>query len=170
MKRTVIILLTAVYLFSSLGVAAKSMYCMGVLTSTTIVYTDYGKEPCKMQMAKHKCCKTKKQYFKVKDQHFGSVVMAFLAKLFPVLHYYTTSDAEPAPSACQYHAYNIHAPPESSSTPVYILNCTYRIWFFFFITGYLIPDLPGGGLNQDNLSIYFLILLPWRRLSYLLLF
>jgi hypothetical protein len=128
MKRIVIVLLTAVYLFSSLGVAAKSMYCMGVLTSTTIAYTDHGNnEPCKMQMAKHKCCKTKKQYLKVKDQHFGSVTLAFLAKLFPVLNYYTTPDSVSAPCACQYHAYNIHAPPECSSAPVYVLNCTYRI-------------------------------------------
>jgi len=100
---------------------------MGVLTSTTIAYTDHSKETCKMEMAKHKCCKTKKQYFKVKDQHFGSVTLAFLAKLFPVLNYYTTPHAVAAPCTCQFHAYNIHGPPQYRSTPVYIFNCTYRI-------------------------------------------
>jgi hypothetical protein len=126
MKRTVILLLTVVYLFSSLGVTAKSMYCMGVLTSTTLTLTD-AKAPCKMAADKHKCCKTKTQYFKVKDQHYGSATMAFLAKLFPVLSNYILTDTVPVQHYSQCHAYNSNAPPKASPTPVYILHCTYRI-------------------------------------------
>ncbi|WP_448698964.1 hypothetical protein ACFGVR_18840 [Mucilaginibacter sp. AW1-3] len=128
MKRTVVILLTAVYLFSSLGVAAKSMYCLGVLTSTTTNYSDHSKEKCKMGVEMRKCCKTKKQYLKVKDQHYGSATMAFLAKLFPIFSRFTTPDTEvDEPCLYRMHAYNSNAPPGTSVVSVYILHCVYRI-------------------------------------------
>ncbi len=128
MKRTVVLFLTVAYLFSSLGVAAKSMYCLGVLTSTSIAYTDHGKDVCKMGVATKKCCKTKKQYLKVKDQHYGSVTLAFLAKLFPVFTNFASADTV-ADQPCLYRlrAYNSKAPPGTLSTPTYILHCTYRI-------------------------------------------
>lgn len=128
MKRTVALLLAAFYLFSSLGVAAKSMYCLGVLSSTTVAYTDNSKDTCKMGVAIKKCCKTKKQYLKVKDQHYGSVTLEFLAKLFPVLsHYISTDTVVEEPCLYRLHAYNSKAPPGILQTPAYILHCTYRI-------------------------------------------
>ena len=128
MKRVIVALITAVYLFSSLGVAAKSMYCIGVLTSTTIAYSDHSQEKCKMGVEMRKCCKTKKQYLKVKDQHYGSVTLAFFAKLFPVLSNLASPD-NTADTPCLYrlHAYNSNAPPEASVVPARILYCVYRI-------------------------------------------
>ncbi|OCX53517.1 hypothetical protein BEL04_04245 [Mucilaginibacter sp. PPCGB 2223] len=128
MKRIVVIVLTAVYLFSSLGVAAKSMYCSGVLTSTTIAYSDHSKEKCKMGVEMRKCCKTKRRYLKVKDQHYGSATLAFLAKLFPVFSHFSSTDTVlDEPCLYRLHAYNSKAPPSAFSTPTYILHCTYRI-------------------------------------------
>ena len=105
MKRTVALLLTAFYLFSSPGVAAKSMYSLGVLTSTTIAYTNHGNDTCKMGVAMKKCCHAKKHKVKEKNRHYGSVAMAFLAKVFPVLSDYVSTDTV-ADEPC---LYRLHA-------------------------------------------------------------
>jgi hypothetical protein len=130
MKRISLILLTLVYVFSSVGVSAKSMYCMGLLRSTTISYAEKApkKAGCKMATRIKNCCKTKKQLLKVKDQHTYSAAFELLAKLFPVLLNFTNND-EPQCAAVTLpqQLYYGHAPPVSPKTPVYILNCTYRI-------------------------------------------
>jgi hypothetical protein len=136
MKRATLILLTITYLFSSLGVSAKSMYCMGVLRQTTISYsvttttttTTHTKAECKMANRMKNCCKTKKQLLKVSDKHVYSGAMEVLAKLFPVLFNLTQND-EPvcARVISQQQSYYTHAPPPVPGTPVYVLNCNFRI-------------------------------------------
>jgi len=125
-----------VYLFSSLGVSAKSMYCMGVLRQTTISYSvttttttvTHTKAQCKMAQRMKNCCKTKKQLLKVKDQHVYSGAVELFAKLFPVLFNLPQYD-EPvsAEVISQQQSYYTHAPPPISGTPVYVLNCNFRI-------------------------------------------
>lgn len=127
MKRKALILLTAIYLFSTLGVSAQSMYCMGVLRSTQISYSAIT-PTCKMAARMKHCCKTKKQLLKVSDQHFYSGTLDMLAKLFPVLFNFTDNDAPTcAVTSTQQQLYYSHAPPTALNTPAYMLNCNYRI-------------------------------------------
>jgi hypothetical protein len=129
MKRSLLISLIFIYLFSALGVSAKSVYCCGVLKSTQVNYNPSPKKAdCKMAAMMKHCCKTKKQYFKVNDQHFYSGTLDLLVKLFPVLSRYTSTDTAVCASVTlpqQSHCSN--APPAALKTPAYLLNCNYRI-------------------------------------------
>ena len=74
------------------------------------------------------CCKTKKQYLKVKDQHFGSDAFNFNARLFSLVSIiYPTFNINNVGFKPTYTVFNNHAPPGWPQAPVYILNCTYRI-------------------------------------------
>jgi len=88
MKRTVALLLIAFYLFSSPGVIAKG------ICSSAAVHIYHTKDTCKMGVVMGKCCKAKKQRLKSKNRQYGSVAMAFFAKLFPVLSNYVSTDTE----------------------------------------------------------------------------
>ncbi|HEY5326812.1 MAG TPA: hypothetical protein VIJ27_07415 [Mucilaginibacter sp.] len=126
MKRTAIILLSAVYLLSSLGIAAESHYCCGILQSTTLFHDT--KLDCKMASQMKHCCKTKKQYFKVKDQHFGVSNFTLNTKLFSAIQipYLAAQTVKDIPVKDIFY-FNNHAPPNRDATHSYILNCTYRI-------------------------------------------
>jgi hypothetical protein len=125
-KRTAIILLSAVYLLSSLGIAANSHYCCGILQSTTLFHDT--KPDCKMASQMKNCCKTKKQYFKVKDQHFGAQAISLNVNLFhTIIHPNYHLDLSVADLDIAHAAINNHGPPDWPKTPFYIQNCTYRI-------------------------------------------
>jgi hypothetical protein len=126
-KRTAALLLTAIYLLSALGVAANSYYCCGKLQLTTIL--DGAKKPgCKMASMMPKCCKTKKQYFKVKDQHFGASAFSLETKLFPAISIpYLNAQLSINIPEQEFVSFNSHAPPDRFQPPFYILNCAYRI-------------------------------------------
>lgn len=127
MKRITLILLTALYLLSAVGVSAEHFYCCGKLASTTLSLGDSQPPVVKVNVKAENCCKTTKQSFKVKDNHvnagassIGLTWVAVIAQSVPTL---------PEP-AVQEHTDIIryaHAPPERQQTPIYILNCTYRI-------------------------------------------
>ncbi len=127
MKRTALLLLTAAYLLSSVGVAATSFYCCGVLQSVTFFQ---GPKHAGSKMASDMagCCKTKTQYVKIKDRHLGSTGFNLDTKLFPALNapdftaYTVPNNREP-----QHILYNSHAPPDRLKASFYILHCTYRI-------------------------------------------
>ena len=126
-KRTVIILLSAVYLLSGLGIAASSHYCCGILQSTTL-FRDT-KPDCKMASHMKDCCKTKKQYFKVKDQHFGTPAFSLNANLFhTIIQSIYHLDLSLAYLNIGHISINSHGPPNRLKTCIYIQNCTYRIW------------------------------------------
>ena len=81
-------------------------------------------------MASHmkNCCKTKKQYFKVKDQHFGAEAFSLNVNLFhTIIHSNYHLDFSMAGLNIAHSAINSHSPPDQPKTPVYIQNCTYRI-------------------------------------------
>jgi hypothetical protein len=125
-KRTAIILLSAVYLLSGLGIAADSHYCCGILQSTTLFHDT--KLDCKMASHMKGCCKTKRQYFKVKDRHFGAQAFSLNVNLFHTIiqsNYYL--DLTLAGLNIAHVTVNSHGPPYRPKTPAYIQNCTYRI-------------------------------------------
>lgn len=128
MKRIALILLTAIYLLPIVGLTANSFYCCGILKSTTFFPGTEQKANCKMASNMSGCCKTQKQYFRLKDQHFGSTGFNLDTKLFASLSIYDSkaytglNNQEP-----QLIYYNSHAPPYLFKASFYILNCTYRI-------------------------------------------
>ena len=74
------------------------------------------------------CCKTKTQLLKVKDQHVGSQALNLNGNLFQaVIPACSTLDFSVYSFKSKHTAFNSHAPPDRPKSPVYILNCTYRI-------------------------------------------
>jgi hypothetical protein len=124
-KRLTIVILTAVYLLSAIGVSASSFYCCGVRMSTTFSLGDVHTSNSKAKA--HNCCKTTKQSFKVKDSHYSTDSFLLLVKFFPVLHQQVTAISFDAQLRTVAYAFQSHAPPFRQHQPIYSLNCTYRI-------------------------------------------
>lgn len=128
MKRLAVVLLLAAYMLSVFGVSASSFYCCGMLKSTTLSIGEVHGADTKAPLTKDNCCKHTKQTFKVKDNHFGSDALSLSVKFVPanivnIVHF--TFNAEPLTVIPT--AFNSHAPPFGQHTPIYTLNCTYRI-------------------------------------------
>lgn len=122
MKRTALILLTAVYLISLVGIGVNRFYCCGKLTSVTLTYASAD------HTEKDNCCKNESKSFKIKDSHV-TVNTTVLSPSMPAIL--------PAP-AYQAAVYNLteqairtgfqaNAPPGNATIPIYNLNCAYRI-------------------------------------------
>jgi hypothetical protein len=127
-KKITAILLTTVYLLSAIGVSATSFYCCGVLRSTSLSIGDLQSKDTKATAKANNCCKTTKQSFKVKDNHFGSGSISLLTKIFPALNQPVIIFNLNTKSFTSAHAaFNSHAPPFRQHEPIYVLNCTYRI-------------------------------------------
>ncbi|MEO8950175.1 MAG: hypothetical protein ABI308_17295 [Mucilaginibacter sp.] len=122
MKRTALILLTAVYLISLVGIGVNRFYCCGKLTSVTLTYASAD------HTEKDNCCKNESKSFKIKDSHV-TVNTTILSPSMPAIL--------PAP-AYQAAVYNLteqailtcfqaNAPSGNATIPIYTLNCAYRI-------------------------------------------
>jgi len=121
-KRSALILLTAIYLLSCVGIGVNRFYCCGKLASVKITYatTDHSD--------KDNCCKNDIKSFKVKDTHVNTTVFA-LSDLSPVI-LPTLSNWNaivPVKEKTAAIGYQSHAPPGSAATPIYTFNCAYRI-------------------------------------------
>jgi hypothetical protein len=122
MKRSALILLTAVYLLSLVGIGINRFYCCGKLASVTLTiasrdYTDNGN-----------CCKHESKSFKLKDSHVNADFLS-LAKLPPALlpapaQWVTSGIATESVNPVTYLA---NAPPDHPAVPIYTINCAYRI-------------------------------------------
>ncbi|WP_143065114.1 HYC_CC_PP family protein [Mucilaginibacter gossypiicola] len=127
MKRTTLILLTAIYLLSCVGIGINRFYCCGKLASVTLTYA-MPDNNTKDSGDKDNCCKHEKQSFKVKDSHFSAAIAALDHPVLAVIPSFITPYCELALTQLQPKiTYNGNAPPGHSDTPVYTLNCTYRI-------------------------------------------
>jgi hypothetical protein len=127
-KRITVVLLTAIYLLSAVGVSASSFYCCGVLKSTTLSIGEVHNTDAKAPATNSNCCKHTKQTFKVKDNHFGANAFSLSAKVFQaIIGTATAIELNTAPIIVVATAFNSHAPPFRQHTPIYTLNCTYRI-------------------------------------------
>jgi hypothetical protein len=126
-KKIIAISLFCIYSVSTLGLSLKSFYCCGKLKSVTVSVTqDQQQKYAKNGM--DDCCKTKYQFYKVKDNHVAADVVNT-----PVLHFFNlhlfTSPFEVIhyPSEEAYIAYQSNAPPLFHTVPDYIFNCVFRI-------------------------------------------
>jgi len=127
MKRTALILLTAIYLLSCVGMEVSRFFCCGKLASVTITYgapDNIGNRSAK----KDNCCKNEKQSFKVNDSHFSAASFSLIHPAPVVIPSFISLGNESLISLVHTKiVYKGNAPPEHSAIPAYTLNCTYRI-------------------------------------------
>jgi hypothetical protein len=124
-KHRAIIFITTIYLLSCLGISVNGLCCCAALHSTSALQGS--KTTCKRAPKMHGCCKTKKQYLKVKDQHVGVDALTLnFSSFHTIIRDKFTPDLI-APVYTARSSFNSNAPPGWHKTPDYILNCTYRI-------------------------------------------
>ncbi|MGZ3763724.1 MAG: HYC_CC_PP family protein [Mucilaginibacter sp.] len=127
MKRSALILLTAIYLLSCVGMGINRFFCCGKLLSVTLIYgaaDNAVNKPGK----KDNCCKNEQQSLKVKDSHFNTTALSLNHPLPVLIQSFTHLDNLDTVKLLQTKiAYHGNAPPGHPDIPVYALNCAYRI-------------------------------------------
>jgi hypothetical protein len=127
MKRTALILLTAIYLISCVGMGISRLYCCGKLISISVIYGGADSNG-KKETKKGNCCKNEKQSFKVKDSHFSAASFSLNHPLPAIIQSFNSPDQGLlANNLYTKIVYKGNAPPGHPDTPVYTLNCAYRI-------------------------------------------
>ena len=128
MKKIAIILLLGVYSLSTLGLSLKSFYCCGKLKSVTVTITQDQQQNCANNDGMSDCCKTKYQFFKLKDNHVAGDVVTTPALHFCYLHLFTSSfRIINYPSEKNEVANLSNAPPLHHTVPEYIFNRVFRV-------------------------------------------
>ena len=129
MKKGAVILLLLIYSMSTFGVSLKEFYCCGKLKSVSIVIADIEKDKCNKAAKEEGCCKTKYQYFKIKDTHFSTVYLTAPLKYYTDLHPLTFSPQLISFNSPATDVINRgNAPPLlHPGVRVYISNCVFRI-------------------------------------------
>jgi hypothetical protein len=127
-KKITAILLLSIYSISTLGLSLKSFYCCGDLKSITVSITQDEQQNCANDDGTSDCCKTKFQFFKVKDNHVTADVISAPGLHFINLHLFPFSvQIINYPSQEIYIANLSNAPPLLHTVPDYIFNCVFRI-------------------------------------------
>jgi len=126
MKKFTVTVLALIYMLSTLGVSAERFYCCGKLARTSFALGDSGNS-VNTNSKKGDCCRTTKQSFKVKDQHVIAKMLDVTAKTFVALLPSVIPFRSVAVNVLQPTVYCANAPPDRKQTPIYLLNCTYRI-------------------------------------------
>ncbi|HXI01170.1 MAG TPA: hypothetical protein VNI52_12960 [Sphingobacteriaceae bacterium] len=126
MKRLAVILLLTLYTISVMGVGITKFYCCGKLTSTSLLNnSNFSKAEKK---SKAGCCETTRASFKVKDSHMASSGKSIDVNVFDLPPIVISYLLPPPPLIKEsVVAFDSQAPPGSDGSPIYILNCTYRI-------------------------------------------
>jgi len=128
MKRSALVLLTAIYLLSCVGIGVDRFYCCGKLASTTFTYAPANDNAGTQTPKKNNCCRNEKQSLKIKDNHISGD--AFIAgHPLPVIipSFFCPNNKIALTLSHTNISYNGNAPPGLPDVPVYTLNCTYRI-------------------------------------------
>jgi len=128
MKQLTLILLICIYGLATLGLGINQFYCCGKLKSTNISLAHEAKQKCPSENDKDRCCKTKYQSIKIKDNHVAADIVIAPAKHFSD-HYFTGPSFEPTKVISQLRSFAnaSHAPPLNNKVPIYTFNCVYRI-------------------------------------------
>jgi hypothetical protein len=122
MKRTALLLLTAIYLLSLVGIGINRFYCCGKLASVTLTYASAD------HTDQNHCCKHDTKSFKIKDSHVTvntTVLSPSMPAILPVPAYQTAVNS--LTEQAIHTGYQANAPPENPDIPIYTLNCAYRI-------------------------------------------
>jgi hypothetical protein len=127
-KKIIAILLLSLYSLSTLGLSLKSFYCCGDLKSVTVSITQDEQQKCRNDDGMSDCCKTKYQFFKVKDNHVAGDIISAPVLHFLNVHLFPSSfQIINYPSQEVYSANPSNAPPLLHTVPDYIFNCVFRI-------------------------------------------
>ncbi|MDN3583978.1 HYC_CC_PP family protein [Mucilaginibacter flavus] len=125
MKRIAVILLVIIYSASVYGVTINKFYCCGKLTDISVSANYVSKSDSKAVGSG--CCKTVKENFKVKDNHFSAKTDLTLKGSFALVTPVFSVPAAPERITLRaVSAYNSQAPPVGRD-PLYILYANYRI-------------------------------------------
>ena len=125
MKRIAVILLVIIYSASVYGITINKFYCCGKLTSINLYAGHLSKSDDKA--AGSGCCKTTKENFKVKDNHFSVKTDLNLKNSFALITpVFFVPASQEILSLREVSAYNSQAPPIQRD-PLYILYSNYRI-------------------------------------------
>lgn len=128
MKKIAIILLLGIYAVSTLGVSLKSFYCCGELKSVTVSITQHEQQKCANDDGMSDCCKTRYQFYKVKDNHVGGDVTSSPVLHFIDLHLFPASFGIINYPSQETDITNLsNAPPLLHTVPDYIFNCVFRV-------------------------------------------
>lgn len=122
MKRSALILLTAIYLLSCVGIGVSRFYCCGKLASVTLIVASAD------HTDKDNCCKHESKSFKVKDSHVTAntlVLNQVMPAVLPATVYLTAVDQMMVQDTQT--KYRANAPPDNPAVPIYTINCAYRI-------------------------------------------
>jgi hypothetical protein len=127
-KKVIAILLLSIYAVSTLGLSLKRFYCCGKLKSVTVSVADDQQQKRGNDDGMNDCCKTKYQFYKVKDNHVAADVINTPVLHIINLHLFTVPfEVLNYPSEEVYVAYQSNAPPLFHAVPDYIFNCVFRI-------------------------------------------
>jgi hypothetical protein len=113
---------------SVVGYGVKGFYCCDNLTSVKFSFSENAQNHQVKTTDKSDCCKTKYQYFKVKDNHFAADHISSPLNLFTEVNLFTAS-FQPVLYAPQ--KINIanpgNATPLYKGVPIQISYCTFLI-------------------------------------------
>lgn len=128
MKKITAILILSLYSLSTLGLSLKSFYCCGNLESVTVSITQDEQQKCANDDGTSDCCKTKYQFFKVKDNHIAGDVITTPVSHFIHVHLFTQSFQAINYTSQKGDVANPgNAPPLIHTVPDYIFNCVFKI-------------------------------------------
>lgn len=132
MKKIVAAILAVLYIGTSAGATVHLHYCMGELADWGLGHnTSKTCGKCGMEKSAEKdngCCKDEHKFVKNDtDQKVSeSVVLNFTLQVIDIPVYFPTLSENLVSSITEEFPVS-HAPPRSSTPPVYLLNRTFRI-------------------------------------------
>ncbi|WP_089909395.1 HYC_CC_PP family protein [Chitinophaga rupis] len=134
MKRFIAVILTILYMSTAMGATVQLHYCMGKLVAWELGSSK--KDHCKgcgMELpakntSKKKCCQDEYKEIKLKKDYHNPATAGAMVPLAleatPVTMY--TLQAMPVASLAVTFPV-AQAPPDTGNTPVFLLNCNFRI-------------------------------------------
>ena len=127
-KKTALILLSALYMLSVAGIAVNKFYCCGKLKSISFSWNPTEKSKHKNGLPHDGCCKNIHEYLKIIDTHSPSNATFFCEKVFSIIYVESPFlNLNPAQVQQAIATNNINSPPLLAEMPIYIFNCTYLI-------------------------------------------
>ena len=128
MKKVAIILLLSIYAISTFGISLKEFYCCGKLQSVSLSFHFDENVKCSKSDDKSNCCKTKFQFYKVRDNHFASHIVNKQVKEVIDLPSFLPYNKVYSFNVLQIGLANSdHAPPLYNCVPTYISDCVFLI-------------------------------------------
>ncbi|SFW78000.1 HYC_CC_PP family protein [Chitinophaga sancti] len=128
MKRVTAICLLLLYSLTLVGLGVKQFYCCGKLKEVSLGLASAAEHHCDMDKQHKGCCETAFKTLKVEDSHFSATDVNIPATFFFTLANLQLNNWHIEPVLDQPFHFNYgNGPPLYNSTPIYILNCIYRV-------------------------------------------